>query len=230
MTTKGRPAAGLNMVPEEKLEPDAIGVGQDTAIGTASGAPGVSVALSMAGLTLVTAHADLPAILITAIPMLIIANAYRQLNLWTANCGASFEWVGRAISPYLGWMTGWIMLAAYVTGCVSGVLVIGPSVTAVLPALSGSPGQDLVIALAVITVMLIVAVVGIRLSARVQVGMAIVEYAILAAFAVAGLALELRHSPGTAPVSASWFVPRGVTGHGSLAQGMLIVIYMFSGW
>ena len=43
--------------------------------------------------------------------MLIIANAYRRLNLWNANCGASFEWVGRAISPYLGFMTGWLMIA-----------------------------------------------------------------------------------------------------------------------
>jgi hypothetical protein len=64
MTIRDSKAAGLSIVPESRLEPDAIGVGQDTAIGTASGAPGVSVALSMAGLTVVTAHADLLAILL----------------------------------------------------------------------------------------------------------------------------------------------------------------------
>jgi hypothetical protein len=32
-------------------------------------------------------------LILTAIPMLIIANAYRRLNLWKANTGASFEWV-----------------------------------------------------------------------------------------------------------------------------------------
>jgi len=37
----------------------------------------------------------------TGIPMLIIANAYRRLNMWTASCSASFEWAGRSISPYL---------------------------------------------------------------------------------------------------------------------------------
>jgi len=41
-------------------------------------------------------------ILLTAVTMLVIANAYRRLNLWNANTGASFEWVGRAINPYLG--------------------------------------------------------------------------------------------------------------------------------
>jgi hypothetical protein len=65
--------------PATRLEPDAIGVAQDTVIGMASSAP----------------------------------NAYRQLDLWTANCGASFECVGRSISPSLGGRTG---LAVQVPG------------------------------------------------------------------------------------------------------------------
>ena len=51
-----------------------------------------------------------PILILTAIPMLIIANAYRRCNMWNANCGASFEWVGRAISPYLGFLAGWLMV------------------------------------------------------------------------------------------------------------------------
>jgi len=39
--------------------------------------------------------------------------------LWSANCGASFEWVGRAINPYLGFITGWLMIAGYVIGTVA---------------------------------------------------------------------------------------------------------------
>jgi amino acid transporter len=76
-------------------------------------------------------------LVLTAIPMLIIANAYRRLNLWNANCGASFEWAGRAINPYLGFMTGWLMLA----GTFTPVTAIGPSVLAVFnsPANSKSP-------------------------------------------------------------------------------------------
>ena len=58
--------------------------------------------------------------------MLVIANAYRRLNLWNANCGASFEWVGRAINPYLGFMTGWLMIAASLIAAVSGVVVLAP--------------------------------------------------------------------------------------------------------
>ena len=63
----------------------------------ASSAPAATVGLSLAALV-ATAYGSAPILILTAIPMLIIANAYRRLNLWKANTGASFEWVGRAIT------------------------------------------------------------------------------------------------------------------------------------
>ena len=56
----------------------------------------------MVGLAAAAAYGSVPVILLCMVPLLIIANAYRRLNLWQANAGASFEWVGRAINPYLG--------------------------------------------------------------------------------------------------------------------------------
>ncbi len=85
----------------------------------ANSAPTVSTGLTLASLAATAAYAGGPVILLTAIPMLIIANAYRRLNLWNANCGASFEWVGRAINPYLGSITGWLMIAGNLLGAVS---------------------------------------------------------------------------------------------------------------
>src|SRR5712671_2074197 len=97
--------------PEPGLEANAIGVVQDTVIGMASSAPAATVGLTLASLAATTAYGSGPILILTAIPMLIIANAYRRLNMWNANCGASFEWVGRAINPYLGFLTGWLMIA-----------------------------------------------------------------------------------------------------------------------
>src|SRR5580658_6870204 len=169
---------GAVPVPPARLEPDAIGVAQDTVIGMASAAPGVSVGLTLAGLAAVSAYGSGPVIILTAIPMLIIANAYRRLNMWNANCGASFEWVGRAINPYLGFLTGWLMIAAYIIATVSGVEVLGPSVLAVFGSSSSNTAGNIAIATAVGLAMLIIAVVGIKLTARTQVGMAVVEYGI----------------------------------------------------
>jgi hypothetical protein len=70
-----------------RLEPDAIGVTQDVVIGTANAAPTVSVGLTLATLAATAAYASGPVTLLCAVPMLIIANAYRRLNLWTPNCG-----------------------------------------------------------------------------------------------------------------------------------------------
>jgi len=112
-------AAGTGTAPAARLEPDAIGVTQDTVIGMASSAPAGTMAATLASLAAATAYGSGPAIIVTAIPMLIIANAYRRLNMWNANCGASFEWVGRAISPYLGFLTGWLMIAGYIIGTVA---------------------------------------------------------------------------------------------------------------
>ena len=64
-------------VPPTRLEADAIGVAQDTVIGMASSAPGVSVGLTLAALAAATAYASGPVMILTAVPMLVIANSYR---------------------------------------------------------------------------------------------------------------------------------------------------------
>jgi len=187
MTDDQAKASGLAPVPPARLEQDAIGVAQDTVIGMASAAPAVSVGLTMAALASAAAYGSGPVIVLTAIPMLVIANSYRRLNLWNANCGASFEWVGRAISPYLGFLTGWLMVIGSIIGTIGPVVVLGPSVLAVFGANSTSTWPNVVIGTAVVLVMLVIAVVGIRLTARTQVGLGLVEYVILVGFAIAGL-------------------------------------------
>ena len=134
------------------------------------------IGLTLAALAAATSYAVGPIILLTAVPMIIIANAYRRLNLWNANCGASFEWVGRAINPYLGFFTGWLMIAATFTGTTSGVVVLGPSVLALFDADPTATWPNIVISTGVILAMLVIAIVGIRLTARTQVAMAVVEY------------------------------------------------------
>ena len=148
------PPPGSSTAPAARLEPDAIGVAQDTVIGMASSAPAATIGLSLAALAAATAYGSGPILILTAIPMLIIANAYRRCNMWNANCGASFEWVGRAISPYLGFLTGWFMVVAYIIGTVAEILLLGPSVLAVFGSTSTSTWAWIGIGTAVGIVML----------------------------------------------------------------------------
>jgi amino acid transporter len=221
---------GTALTPAATLEPDAIGVAQDTVIGMASSAPAASIGLTLALIVAATAYGSGPIIILTAIPMLVIANAYRRLNMWNANCGASFEWVGRAINPYLGFLTGWLMIAAYIIATVSGVEVLGPSVLAVFGSNSTSTWSNIAIATALALVMLVVAIVGIKITARAQVGMAVIEYAILIGLAGWGLAAVLGHHSGTYPLTRGWFSLTGIGGKGSLVGGFLAAVFMFTGW
>ena len=221
---------GTGLAPAARLEPDAIGVAQDTVIGMASSAPAATIGLSIAALAAATAYGSGPILLLTAIPMLVIANAYRRCNIWNANCGASFEWVGRSINPYLGFLTGWLMVVAYIIGTVAEILLLGPSVLAVFGSTSTDTWAWIAIGSGVGVVMLIIAVAGIKITARVQVSMAVVEYLILIGLSIAGLVFVLGHHAGSFPMTSSWWSPSGIGGKGSAAAGFLIAVFVYGGW
>ena len=230
MTDHVAPVAETTPPPGARLEPDAIGAAQDTIIGMASSAPAATVGLSLAALAVATAYGSGPILILTAIPMLIIANAYRRLNLWKANTGASFEWVGRAINPYLGFLTGWLMVAAYIIGTVAEVLLLGPSVLAVFGSTSGNTAAYIAIGCATGLIMLVIAVIGIKITARVQVSMALVEYLILIGLAIAGLVWVLGHHAGSVPLTKGWFSLSGVNGKGDAVAGFLVAVFVYGGW
>jgi amino acid transporter len=213
-----------------RLEPDAIGAAQDAIIGMGNSAPTVAIGLTLAGLAAASAYGGGPVIILCGIPMLIIANAYRRLNLWSANCGASFEWVGRAINPYLGFMTGWLMIAGSLVAAVAGVVVLAPSVLAIFGDSALSRWPNISISTAVIVVLLVIAVVGIRLTARTQVAMGLIEYVILVGISAWGLAAVLGHHRGTFPITRGWFSLSGIGGKGDLASGLLLAVFMIAGW
>jgi amino acid transporter len=222
--------ARAGSVPEAKLEPNAIGVAQDTVIGMATAAPAASAGLILAGLAMSTAYASGPALIIMALPMIVIANCYRRLNLWNANCGAAFEWVGRVINPYVGFIVGWLMIMGGIIGTVSTTVVLGPSVLSVFGSSSTAIPANLAIDTAVIVGMLVIAVIGIRLTARTQVAMGLVEYVILLGFAIVGLVAVISHRHGTFPITKGWFSLSGIGGKGSLTAGFLVALFAYTGW
>ncbi len=196
----------------------------------ASSAPAAVVAITLAALALTADYGGGLTLVISAIPMLIIANAYRRLNRWRPNAGASFEWVGRAINPYLGFLTGWLMIVGFVVGTLSGVVILGPSVLAIFNASATSTWPNVAIMTAVGLIMTVIAVVGIRITARVQVAMAVIEYAILVGMSIWGLCYVLGHHPGTFGVSRGWFSLSGIGGRGSIVGGFLLAVFAYSGW
>ena len=207
-----------------------IGLAGDWVIGAANAGPALSLSVTLAAIVAATAYGSGPVILLCAVPMLIVANAYRRLNAWDANCGAAFAWVGRSISPYLGWLTGWLMIMANLIGNVAAVTVLAPSVLAVAGQNQNARWPNIIIDTVVGALMIAIAVVGIRLSARTQLVLAIVEYGIVIALAVAATVFWAGHHAGSYPANAGWLSLHGIDGKGSLSAGLLFAVFMFVGW
>jgi len=106
----------------------------------------------------------------------------------------------------------------------------GPSVLAIFGSNSTSVWANIGIGTGVGVIMLVIAVVGICITARAQVGMAVVEYLILVGLAIAGLVAVLGHHHGTFPITKGWLSLSGIGGRGSAAAGFLVAVFIFTGW
>src|ERR1700689_5896377 len=122
------------------------------------------------------------------------------------------------------------MILGYVITTVAEVVVLAPSVLQIWGSNSTSTWQSGRIDVGLVLVMLIVAVIGIRLTARVQVGMALVEYTVLIGLSIAGLVIVLAgHHAGAMHFSSSWLSVSGIGGKGRLGAGPVVSVYIFSG-
>ncbi len=212
----------------EKLQRNALTYFGNVGVALGSVGPTVSIAVTLAALVVVTGYATPLAVLISALPMLAIAYAFRQLNRWRVNCGATYEWGGRTVSPYFGWIIGWTIMFAYVLSVVP--LSLGPYAFALI----GKPNSrilDAVIGFALIVAVTVCAYLGIRLTARVQWLLIAIEYIGAILLGVVCLLALADHSHGFhAAFSWNWFSWKTMGGIHGFVGAALIAVFLYSGW
>ncbi len=99
-------------VEDKGLKKNAIGFASSVVIGVASTAPGYSLAATL-GFVAAAVGTKSPAILlISFVPMFLVAGGYYYMNKADPDCGTSFSWVTKAMGPQLGWMAGWAIVVA----------------------------------------------------------------------------------------------------------------------
>src|SRR5580658_8523182 len=97
---------------EKGLRAGAIGLLSSVVIAVSSTAPAYSMAATL-GLVVAIVGVHSPGTLIVSfLPMLCIAYAFRELNKADPDCGTTFTWTTRAFGPWAGWMGGWGIIAA----------------------------------------------------------------------------------------------------------------------
>ena len=214
------------------LRPGALRAGDVVVVAMASSGPTQSIAVTLAALLATVGYASFLPIVICFLPMLGIALGYQRLNAWQPSAGATYSWVGRALSPHAGFFAGWIMLMYYSVGTTSLTIPLG---TYLLSFFSTSAASNTHAVAAVGTafdlLVLVVAALGIKPTARFSWGWAIFEYGLLVGFSIAALVgIYGHHLHHTVPVSSSWFTISGAGGFSALVSGMLLAIFLYSGW
>ncbi len=213
------------------LRANAIGLKDAIIVGMASSGPTASIALTLAAIVGVMNYGGPIAVIICGLPMFGIALAYRRLNQWRVNSGASYTWIGRAITPYLGFIVGWIMLLGYFLGTISDVLPIGPYVLAVIrPSLTNSNVATALSASIWLIIVTVIAYIGIQVTVRFQWALAAIEYTVITVFAIVALIAVFGGNAHSVRFSWSWFSWHNIGGTSGLVGGILIAVYMFSGW
>jgi nucleotide-binding universal stress UspA family protein len=105
-------AAPAGGVEDKGLKKNAIGFVSSVVIGVASTAPGYSLAATLGFVAAAVALQSPAILLISFIPMFLVAGGYYYMNKADPDCGTSFSWVTKAMGPQLGWMAGWAIVVA----------------------------------------------------------------------------------------------------------------------
>src|SRR5262249_58845647 len=111
-----------------------------------------------------------PAVLLVSfVPMLLIAVAYRFLNRTDPDAGTTFAWVTRALGPGMGWWNGWTIVLAdvIVMASLSNIAAIYTFKLFGFSELGGSKTAILVAAVGWVGLMGWILYLGIDMSARV---------------------------------------------------------------
>lgn len=229
--TQGRQLSG-DSLSGGGLKANALRLGDVTIMALASSGPTQSVAVTLAALLLTVRYAGFLPIFISFIPMIGIAIGYQRLNAWQPSAGATYTWVGRALNPHAGFFVGWIMLMYYTIGTTSLTVPLGTYFLSFFSNAAANNKYWVALVGSVLNILvLVVAALGIELSARFQWVWAVFEYALLIGFGIAALVLIYSHGlSGSVRVTSSWFTISGAGGFKALISGVLLAIFLYSGW
>ena len=217
-----------------RLRYGAIGFLGNLVMGIAASAPGYGLASTIGLIAAVGGMGTrMPSVIIVSfLPMLFIALAYRHLNSVDPDCGTTFSWMTRAMGAGWGWLGGWIAIFSGIVVNASQAQIAG-TYTFELVGLHVAANSTFAVAvLGVVFIALLTYICwkGIEISARTQQLLVGLELATLTLFAVVALIrVYTTHPRGSITVSADWFNPAAL-GLQPLLVGMLLGVFLYWGW
>jgi amino acid transporter len=219
------------------LRANELNLFDETVVAISSVGPTYSLAATMGLLFVAVAYAGPAAVIVSFLPMLFIAVAYFYLNRRDPNCGASYAWISKLVSPAVGWFNGWVQLAASVLFCIAAP-VLAADYTLQFVHSVGWTSQTLtnawlVAGLAAVWLGFItfITVYSVRWTANAQWVFLIIQYGVVVVTSIWGIAkVAIHHPAGSTGFHWSWLNPLSLHGYEGLAAGVVLGLFLFWGW
>lgn len=222
------------------LKSEELNLFDSTAVAVSSVAPAYSLATTMVFLftTAGVAYFGPAVIWVSFVPVLFIAVSYFHLNRRDPDCGASYSWLSKFMSPTMGWFNGWVQIATSALFCVLAPVTAAQNTLQFfveenwMSAHSASnPWLQAVVAALWLAFVTFVCVWGIRYTTNFQWVMVIIEYICVLGFSIWGIVkVALTHPAHTVPFSWGWLDPLHIGSFGALAAGAALGVFFFWGW
>lgn len=192
-------------------------------------APAYSISATMGVMISAVGLLGPASLLWCGIPMFGVVVSFLYLNRWQANAGASYAWVGKALSADLGFMAGWGLVVSAMLFMVAGSFPAGSVTLSIIdPALSNNLLWVTIVGGFWFAAVATLVTMGIRLTANVQWIMTSIETLLLLVAAVVGVIKFGVHAVN--PFSWSWFSLSSFPNIGVFVSGALIATFFYWGW
>lgn len=225
---------------QKGLPAGTVGLLGATVIGISCVAPGYTLAAAL-GPIVAKVGAQTPAIILLGfVPMLFVALAYRELNRAMPDSGTAFTWVTRAFGPWIGWLTGWGLVAStvLVLSNTAGVAVdffylMIAQITRhpEVAHLTENAGLNISTCLVFMALATWISYRGMAATKAFQYVLVGIQVVVLAVYSVVAL---VKVSNGTAydptPVRLAWFNPLEISSASAVAAGLSLSIFIAWGW
>ena len=231
-------------VPSEEagatLRADTLNLFDSTVVAVSSVAPAYTLAATMAVLfaTVGVGYAGPAVIWISFVPVLFIAIAYFQLNRKDPDCGASYSWLSKLVSPYVGWFNGWVQVATSVIFCISAPLVAGAYTLQfaqernwIAASTANDLGYQAICAGLWLALITFICIWGIRWTTNFQWVLLIIEYVAVIGFSLWGIIkVAVKHPAGSQGFHFAWLNPFSIGSFAALSAGLVLGVFFYWGW
>lgn len=234
----GEPLTGA--LSKKGLSAGTVGMIGAVVIGISTIAPAYTLTASL-GPTVSAVGVQVPAIILVGfIPMLLVALGYRELNRAMPDSGTSFTWGVRAFGPWIGWMTGWGLVAATVI-VLSNLAGIAVEFLFLLIAqltrqpefadLAFNPFINVFVCLLFMAGATFISYRDMQTTQKFQYVLVGFQVVVLVLFSVTAIVKAVNGSAfDPTAFDWSWFNPFAVDSFSSFAAGLSLSIFIFWGW